>query len=252
MSDEQVVKIVGERNSGTNLVHELFRAHTEATIVPSTAPQWAFTVARLLRTERVLDWWFSRNEQRSGGWKHAHADELVRSLSSHEGLRDIAVVFVVRDPWAWLPAMHRRPYHWPDAHGLSFEQFLTTPMPVQRRESTDRAERDPIDVWNWKIEAALRADKERPRTAVVRHEDFLADTESSFERLSDQLRLVRTSAAKLPATGVKRADAARSADDYRAAYEQRRHLTHYDDRALVDVATRLDNRLVSHLGYPTS
>lgn len=243
--DGRPIKIVGERNSGTNVLAAVLAGHTDGRLVRSAVPGPVATLDRRLDIERFADAYFALTSRSNGGWKHAHAGELRRSRLAP----DVGVAIIVRDPWSWLVSMFRRPYHWPRSSG-DFAEFLEAPVTVVGREGPGPGPAPtPVDVWNWKASGYLDLVADRPRTAIVRYEDLVLETAVAIRRVAAPLGLGVISEPVLPMRGVKHRDREVGADDYRQQLIDRRHAEVYDAATESTVAARLDRSLLDALQY---
>lgn len=197
------VKILGERNSGTNFLESLLREnlpelhlfdniHTlptpESAVYPNGFfPRWDQQAAE----EALLDHYHATMLAASGGWKHAAPTE--RFLKDFLAPTGAAVVIILRHPAAWLRSMHRNPFHSVCHLPQDLSEFLRQPwLTMARDELPERllpnlaallAQK--VARYQWLLEAW-------PNSTVIRHED-----------------LARAPAATLAAIGLSLGDAPR-------------------------------------------
>ena len=145
-----LVKVYGERNSGTIYLEWLLRNNLEITI----------------------------DETPEFGWKH-------RLAPSKEELSDSAkqqVIFVclVKNPYSWLLSMHKRPYHHESLKELSFSEFLKYSYGDYR---------NPIVMWNTKINSYVQLENYVDRFMFVKYEDTLVDFKKIIIDFADQFTI---------------------------------------------------------------
>ena len=82
----------------------------------------------------------------------------------------------MRNPYSWLPAMHKEPYydHYPKIKDLSLENFVQ--FSIEDYENC-------ITMWNQKNDSYFRMSEEVPNSIIINVEDFHADQKKFHERL---------------------------------------------------------------------
>jgi hypothetical protein len=109
-------------------------------------------------------------------WKHGALDPTCRYIP-----RVSAYVIAVREPYAWLAAMHREPYEYLGSRKLSFAEFLRRPYaekPAYYLQRTRHA--DPVAIWAKCVRSYLALP---PAARLFVHIDDLFD----LVRLGSQL-----------------------------------------------------------------
>lgn len=168
-------QVMGERSSGTNLLHRLMARQTG------------------LAASRAL------------GWKHGIAPPLAVP-------RDLAAIGILRDPVSWSLAMHRRPWHAaPALQALDYAAFLRRPwesladapryfpgLPDTAIGQPLQADRDPVTGQPFANLMALRTAKLRALLAwpargvplaLVRLDRLQADPDAVLRRLCAGLQI---------------------------------------------------------------
>jgi len=195
--DVERVKIFGERNTSTNALKRLIEMNSAARVLPSIAGdlkpgfQNSFnTFVRRIRgreyTETRIDRIFE-SAPPDRFWKHCAT--TFDDVSAFDGT---LVLFLVRNPYSWLQALHRRPYHARQPIPDSLEEFLTTPWnPVRRDRIGDRTV-TPIELYNAKLQSYLglieKLDRADHRHFELTFESFAIDQLAVFECLRPFLK----------------------------------------------------------------
>jgi len=174
-----VIKVFGERNSGTNFISQLIQRNLDVRLLPGGVPRLLY---RLLPMEWPRDLWFFITSQWNLGWKHRYPDKVQVLHFSRK--HPLVIVTVSKNPYAWLLSMFRRPYHLQWKGGM-FDDFLHTLCPVVGREKAEKLTPDPVHLWNWK-HAAYRGFSELSVPWVhLRYEDVLRDPERAIGRVAE-------------------------------------------------------------------
>lgn len=191
------VKIFGERNTSTNALKRLIEMNSASRVLPSVVgdlkpsfqgPLNVFICRVRGRdyTERQIEKVFE-NASPDKFWKHCAT--MFDDVSAFE---DSMVLFLVRNPYSWLQALHRRPYHARDPVPDRLKDFLTMPWQPAPRDRIGEQPVTPIELYNAKMRSYLGF-MEKLQPANVRHnvltfEDFAIDQLAVFERLRPFLK----------------------------------------------------------------
>ena len=86
----------------------------------------------------------------------------------------------MRNPYSWLPAMHKEPYydHYPKIKDLSLENFVQ--FSIEDYENC-------ITMWNQKNDSYFRMSEEVPNSIIINVEDFHADQKKLHGHMADVL-----------------------------------------------------------------
>lgn len=238
------VKIYGERNTGTNYLSQLFELNTDVTLLRGTE------IGRVrARTESpiVHRTYYFATFPLYLGWKHrvAPSPSTVHRLG-HGSTR---FVCLVKNPYAWVLSMYRRPYE-SDPHDGDLRSFIErswAPLPWENRSSNYR---NTIELWNAKVSSYFGL-IEGCKGEIVRYEDLLIDAEGTFTAVLDRLGIPRGAGAFENVTrGSKRSDSDKTSEYYREYYLNHKWAEEFDDATLARITELLDGSLVDRLGYP--
>lgn len=186
-----LIKIYGERNSGTIYLSELLRLNLQIQELRGFVP-WPVHALQLLLPgrEAVRDAWFARTFPRNLGWKHRCAPPATELMQHAIVSGRVHFVTITKNPYSWLLSMHRRPYHQYYKTKLTFEEFLLTPWPTTRRDGTAEVLSGPVELWNIK-NRSYRQLADRLPVINLRYEDLLGQPEEWLNRIQTQFDLQR-------------------------------------------------------------
>lgn len=179
---DRKVKVFGERNTGTRAVVRMLRAHKG---VSPAAPGYKENDLDGLQTrvdeklkgfhhELFNDTLDDIRRSRLGGlsaWKHA-APIIDESYAA----KNASVLFLLRDPYSWIAALYRNPYHARAPLPDTLEGFLEQPWLTVQRDNIAPVLMSPMGLWNAKLRAywAFSVAAPVPSTALY-FEDFVLD-----------------------------------------------------------------------------
>ncbi|MEZ5082701.1 MAG: hypothetical protein R2750_04545 [Bacteroidales bacterium] len=147
-----LVKVYGERNSGTIYLEWLLKTNLEITI----------------------------DESPELGWKHRLAPS--KEELSDEMKQNMIFVCLVKNPYSWLLSMHKRPYHHESLRELSFSEFLKYSYGDYR---------NPIVMWNTKNKSYAELGNYVNKYVFIKYEDSIADIKNTINSIADRFDLQR-------------------------------------------------------------
>lgn len=161
--EPHVVKIFGERNTGTRALGALvrqvpnvtYRIRPRAEIPPFDGAVEAAIESQMRGHWRRLYLHALRDDQaathaQDDPWKHA----LPRLTASMIKAR-VKTLMLVRNPYSWLVGLARRPYHLKGPQAQTLDQFAARPWMTERREGLPAVLASPLDVWSRKMRGCL-------------------------------------------------------------------------------------------------
>jgi hypothetical protein len=213
-----MLKLYGERNSGTNFVTELLHTNfhdlgwkvlqgvadrtSRVSSKHSTEPWGANNGSMRLpsrKTELIretADAFFERTFAVNLGWKHQLvSDSVLRAqVEAERNARHCYFFLAVnKDPYSWLVSMYAKPYHYTAAKGRgftgTFAEFVSRPyIRAGDRELVDVTKTQfetPMEIYNEKHRAHLALTLPK---LVLRYQDVLVDTPGTMQRVYDAVR----------------------------------------------------------------
>lgn len=236
------LKVFGERNSGTTFVQSLLAQNLPVKILPGATP---WILYRGFPFELVRDTWFWWTEKRNLGWKHRFPDEMnIREFSKK---KQLLVVSVFKNPYAFLLSLFKRPYHL-GLRSKTFTAFLREPCPVVRREHAKGAFNNPIELWNAKNRVLLDLSQLNLPVILLRYENVLADPEAAVERIGRVCHLKQTGLFRGVPCSTKR-DRERSFEDFQSHYLNEKWQADLTREQVEIINDFLDIHLCRELGY---
>lgn len=246
-----LLKIYGERNTGTNYLGQLIALNLDVEQLRGVVPKRIKRMQRFLPGEEtVRDLYFLLTFGRNLGWKHA----LVRTPDQLQRHRicsnNLSFVTTTKNPYSWLLSLYRNPFqrHWsvkPD-----FDTYLTSPWPTVGRENAPREFASPVEMWNQKNASYVRLGERLP-ALNLKYEDLLAGPErvivETARRFSYRWKVgqfVNVTESASRGSGKEKDFAY-----YRAYYLEERWREKLSARSIALINERLDDRLLRHFGY---
>lgn len=243
MNEQKLIKIYGERNSGTNYLEQLIALNFEASVlryVPS------LLVGQFLKREFVVDGLTWVNRKRWLGWKHGVPP--IDAINAFEG--NLSVLTITKNPYTFLLSLHRNPYHNRSLGSLSFSDFIRSPWkPVYRDRWSFRPFANPIDLWNEKNKSYFDLRHHVDKDVVsLTYESLLRDFDMVMERMATRLNL-RVKNHKISQLSRSAKSTEQTFDDYRSYYlgQHWRALLLSEDIAYINQF--LDRQVVNNIGY---
>lgn len=244
---KKLVKIYGERNTGTNYIHRLIRLNLDADLLNGVAPRLIQVLQRILPGKQLVrDKYFEMTYGRNLGWKHTRVkpeSELRRYDILQNG---ICFVTVTKNPYSWLLSMHRRPYHRYYGEKPDFHTFLRSPWKTVGRDNYESVLRDPVELWNIKNKSYLRL--KSLETANITSESVLADPKALIDRLSDSFSIPKSD-NYFSNLDESTKEKSKNFDYYRDYYLNERWKDELSDESISIINSRLDRNLVDYFGY---
>ena len=231
-----MLKIYGERNTGTNYVSQLLQMNLDVQLLPGTAP-------RACQTEADKDAFFAATYADNLGWKHGTAPD--RSILDDPRYADVRFVTVTKNLYPWLISFFRRPYHCPNA-SRDFSEFIRSPVPSVERERIPAPLANPILLWNAKCASYLRLPESRRLHA--RYETVLGDPRQFVEMVAHRFGLGKS---PIFFTNVTRSTkrVTQQFPDYQRFYLGEHWKRAFSPEDLAYVGEYLDIELMNQLGY---
>lgn len=238
------VKIYGERNTGTNYLTKLVESNFDVSLLIGAFPRrlnhWP------LKHEFIRDSFFQLTYNHTLGWKHACLpSEQAIARSKH---KDVAALALVKNPYSWLLSMYKRPYHGLD-NSLDFEEFITSPWPILKRENCPQKELNLVELWGVKNASYAKLDV-YPRGMLVKFEDLLENPQEVCLNIGKILDIPASNeVAQNIEQASKKQDADLGFDYYKDYYLGEKWKQKLSDKQINVINANLDKELSIKLGY---
>ena len=258
VSGRIVLKIYGERNTGTNYLTELVEKNLDVEVLPGRVDNADLRTRITRRVQRILpmlpsnmheaarDRFFKMTFQHNLGWKHMNpaVDRI-----GHEALTSVRFLMLVKNPYAWLLSLFQNPYH-VGGRDTQLEAFLARHLPVMElRENIGPDPLPPVEVWNRKMRGYLALKQAATHKAIVHYEDFLVNEQATLHRVAAELGISVRADFEPVAQGVKRAGQGCSHTDYANYYLQELWRKKLNSEAVRQINSQLDVEVVAQMGY---
>lgn len=253
MMNTPLLKIYGERNTGTNYLAKLIHENLDVIQLPGVPPRPANLLLRKFPHwpihEPFQDYYFQRTFAKNLGWKHA----LVRPVAELKKLpiceNSISFITISKNPYSWLLSLYKRPYHYykvweekPD-----FETFLTSPSPVVRRENAPGFFANPIELWNQKNASYIQLKNGFP-ALNLKYEELISSPEEIIKSISQAFSLN----AKLTDFKNREKSTKEKTKDfsfYREYYLEEKWREKLSPNAIMLISKGLDDNVMQYFGY---
>ncbi len=206
----KAVKIYGERNSGNIYLEWLLAKNLEIDILKSPAY----------------------------GWKHRIApgeDELTDEMKNNT-----IFACLVKNPYAWLISMHKRPYNHESLRKLSFGEFLKYSFGDYR---------NPVIMWNIKNQSYLDLKERVSQYILFRYEDLIEDFKTELNRFADQFSLEKPELYKNINNLLTHTHGIKSQSFHRDYYLEERWKHNLRGKHIDFINEHLDKSLMKQLNY---
>ncbi|MEM7208548.1 MAG: sulfotransferase domain-containing protein [Pseudomonadota bacterium] len=251
-----LLKVIGERNTGTNYLDSLLEKNLNVELLDGEVPNTLGRIIKgLLFREMFRDIYFSVSSSRNLGWKHRFAPDPdeVDAFKTRIA-RDVHLIILVKNPYSWLLSMHKRPYHQKRSiykkisrEKETLNEFLLLPWPTVRRERGRSKYANIVELLNFKLKSYIELAQSSHAT-IVRYEDLLKNPEQEITALRKKLNLTTTTNSFVNIEGSTKGDA-RSFEDIQHYYLEEAWRTKLDNRSLALINSHLEEEDLSKLGY---
>ena len=176
-----IVKIYGERNTGTNYLSRLIHLNLEVEELAGVVPKRIVQLQnRLPGREWVKDIYFNWSFASNLGWKHMRVKSPEKLHGTVASRNKVRFVTLTKNPYSWLLSLHKRPYHGDrKAPQQDFEAFLRKEYCPKGRDNVGKANVNHTLLWNHKNRSYLELATSFSGINV-RYEDLLDDPASTL------------------------------------------------------------------------
>ena len=192
-----IIKIFGERNTGTNYLEKLIKLNfPQFCLLEGTSPKFVRAFSYLFKdrlSNQIIDFYFSKTKMQNLGWKHACPIEFIlyESFASKKKQK-ILFVCLVKNPYSFLLSLYKKPYHILSSH-KSFSEFIRTTYSPHKRENINEEQIKIVDLWNIKIQAYKELKMDIRFDAVfIKYEDLLVNINGPLSALAKKSASIKT------------------------------------------------------------
>lgn len=252
------IKVFGERNTGTNWLEDLLMKnysipvihHREIIREKLTEQEKKFieSLPRKQRTfmrECINDSIFKYKAAHLFGWKHSAL--VADDLCNHPKFEETGFIFLVKDPYAFIKSLHKRPYHTLVEIPKNIDKFLASPWPTLRRDNINSPLLNtPIELWNYKVASYFEFLEKHSNAILLRYESLLENYELLFDVIEDKFLLKSESRLSiLKSTKYDRM----STNDYKKKYLKTNASSGLSSASIDLMRSTLNERLMEDCQY---
>jgi len=243
-----LLKLYGERNTGTNYLEELIRLNLHAETLRNIEPRLIEILQMPLPGKNFLvDLYFSLTNKNNLGWKHMLTLPAASYFPRTIDARPIHIITITKNPYSWLLSLYKRPHHYRGRLPSTFEEFLVTPWRTVERENSPRYFSSPVELWNQKNAAYLGL-SQYFQVRNVRYEDFLVDYQAVLMSLMEAFSIGRINQSFLNVEQSTKNDPMRF-DDYKRYYLGELWKNDLSTESIRLINDRLDRDIVKKYNY---
>lgn len=253
----KIIKIYGERNTGTNYFHHLINLNLDVSLLRGVVPTyvWIFSDASLKAfpsfcknyrvNEKILDIYFKMTSSKNFGWKHTLISPELKNILRKSG-DNVIFLTLIKNPYSWLLSLYDHPYHF-NKKQMDFEQFLLKPWDTVGRENSSEHFVNPIDMWNKKNENYIEL-KDIVTIINIKYEDLLANPGNIIDSISKQFNIPKKyDNFKNLKQSVKRSE--KDFNYYQTYYLKERWRDKLSNKSIKIINKYLNENLMDYFGY---
>jgi hypothetical protein len=192
--NDQVIKIFGERNTGTNYLEQLIENNLSVKQLPGiTHPyllkirgklkliEYAFpSLSKKTPWNKFINFYLLNTKSINLGWKHSAPDYSF--INRYSESNKLFIVTLTRNPYSWLLSLYKKPYgfEYIKREKLSFDDFINylyNPLIIENMD----AKLNLIQLWNEKNRSYLNNQIE---SINVKFEDLITDPASIISSIA--------------------------------------------------------------------
>ena len=261
------VKIFGERNTGTHFLTQLVDINTSLKplknqsknvirpglkkILASYKESGSKNAATsgLLNSiilNRLLDEQRRNEQDKNFGWKHALVEP--QSILNTKRHNNTLFVFLIRNPWRFISALHKRPYNLIPKPSKDIRTFINSSFLANERDNLPSLViENPVDLWNQKVKSYFKCSTKINNSIICYYEEIVESPQEFIKKLAPFCRI--NDSTEIPIKSTK--SDSRSFHDY-----QREALTYNPKQALgneiyQEILQKLDHKILHRTIYTT-
>ena len=238
------VKVYGERNCGTNYLIQLLKLNFNDYVY-----DWdGIDHPLFYKFEFLKDLQFLFSSWYNLGWKHKAVNQNI-FFSSFIDRSDLRIVCIIKNPYAFLLSLYKRPYHYKGEIPETFTEFISSTWELRRRDNLSVRELDsPIQLWNKKVDSYLQLKNEyKDKVFLIKYESLLENPNETLEKISKALGLSKFPEFKNIISSTKGDDM--SYLEYKNYYLNKEWMADLSSIDLELINKGLDKQLLSLFSY---
>ncbi len=238
-----IIKLYGERNTGTNYLSRITALNTNAVMLKGTAPEFGI----LRRFEFLKDGYFYFTQHENLGWKHSIPD--VEAIKKHKDFNNLKIITVTKNPYSFLLSLFRKPYQIIGKRPATFDEFLKRKwITVNRENYKPKIFKSPAELWNAKNEAYISLHQKTNLPVLnLTYEKLLEDPEATISHIIQELKLQSKNGFTNIARSTK--EKGKDYDYYKDYYLNELWRKELNDGQIKLINQYLNKDLLKHFGY---
>lgn len=244
---KKLIKIYGERNTGTNYLSLLIALNLDVKQVPGLIPPWVMHLENMLPgREKVRDLYYKATYRFNLGWKHTRVKPVAELARYKISDRGIYFITITKNPYAWLLSLYRNPYHQYFGEKPDFETFVQTPWETVGRENCPKRLNNPVELWNVKNASYLPLAELEGINLTA--ESLLDHPESIIDTISSRFSIAKNGNTFINFTQSTK-EKGKDINYYRDYYLDEKWRRLLSAEAVSTINKFLDRNLMDHFGY---
>lgn len=242
------VKVIGERNCGTNLLEQLLEVNLRIALLKFTPNSFQRFLLKSIHYDFVQDLIHDSRKFHDLGWKHGIPEtRVIHSFDPQE----LAIVSITKNPYTFLLSLYRRPYHFKGTLAPTFVEFIRQPWVTRKRDNTpERVLTSPVALWNTKNAAYLELRAQFPEIVYpITYEELMSDPVLILDQLCDAFHLSKKQDVPVLIESSTKGDDL-SFSDYQSYYLKEVWKKELTKEAIIEINQRLDLAVLSQFNYP--
>jgi hypothetical protein len=246
---DKIVKIYGERNTGTNYLVEMFKLNFEIKVLKGAVdPKINRFINFSPNPEMLRDLYFELANKYVLGWKHSEIKIDDFYTENESFLQKVRFIVLIKNPYSWLLSLYRRPYHYFGNKNASFENFLESPWRTMKRDNSRISEyRNPIDMWNRKNKSYIDL-KSCFNVIIIKYEEMIKDHIKTLRYIEKALKLTKKNDS-LSNFNKSTKDSNKDFDFYKDYYGNERWKQKLTNENIKTINSYLNKDLIKYFDY---
>ncbi len=244
--NNSIIKIYGERNSGTNYLEEILRKNSDSEIIKLDVSK--YLRYPLQRSELFFDLLNYIKMPNNLGWKHGIPP--LNSIARYKYVKRLKIITITKNPYSFLLSFFKRPYHQKKIAD-TFQEFLSQDLTIYPRDRLNIFKRySPVNLWNYKNQAYMALGMEQPVPTInLTYENLVKNPEKTFFKIVDSLDLSHTTCDRFNNHITSTKSKNKTYADYKRYYLNESWRCFLTPEILKLINEGLDKRIVDYFSY---
>jgi len=245
----QKLKILGERNTGTNYLEKLCDRNFKVKLLNGASPKIIHSITKPPFKEYLIDTYFYITRVKNLGWKHAIAPHFEEFYCSPNNVHFITIT---KNPYSWLLSLHRNPYHYSgkdiDRLKSDFIYFLRSKWQTVKRERHNGHFETPIDMWNKKNRSYSCMKDSFKYVINLKYEHLLSNPQKVLNMIKNKFQFCMKS-EEIVNLSESTKESSKDYSYYKNYYLEELWREFLSEESIEYINQRLDPFLMDYFGY---